>query len=365
VSVTSLVGCPVDQLDTPALVLDLDAFEANIAAIKELLGERRVGWRPHAKAHKTPAIAHRLTVAGAHGITCAKLSEAEVYAAAGISDILIANQLAGPIKARRFAQLARAVDVISAVDCLEAARVLDAAAGEAGSRPRVVIEIDCGMHRAGVTPGEPAVALAQAIAALPNLRFAGVMAWEGHVLSITHEDERSAAIAASVAQVTQTADAIRAAGVPVDIVSCGGTGTLATTPGLAGVTEIQAGGGVFGDIFYRKLGIPVQPALSIKVTVSSRPTPTSIIIDAGRKTVDPSNVPPAPVDIPNVASVGFSAEHGNIHLSEASASPKVGESIYLHVGYSDQAVHLHEQFHAVRQGVVTAVWPTLARGCLT
>ena len=363
--VTSAVGLPVAELDTPALVLDLDVFDANVGVMTGLLAERKIGWRPHAKAHKTPAIAHRLLAAGAHGITCAKLSEAEVYAANGIRDILIANQIAGPIKAKRFAELARTADVISAVDNLEAAKVLDAAAATAGTKPRVVIEVNCGMNRAGVAPGEPTVALAKALADLKHLRFSGLMAWEGHVLTIADQGERDTAASDAVRQVTETADAIRAAGIAVDIVSCGGTGTLLATPGVSGVTEVQAGGGVFGDTFYRNLGIPVQPALAIKVTVTSRPTPTSILIDAGRKTVDPSNVPPSPVGIDHVESVVLSAEHGNIHLSGPSESPRVGDSIWLNIGYSDQAVHLHEQFHVVRDGVVTAVWPTLARGCLS
>jgi D-serine deaminase-like pyridoxal phosphate-dependent protein len=365
VTLTTLVGTRIEDLDTPALIVDLDVLDANIATLSGLLRARGVAWRPHAKAHKSPAVAHRLLAAGAIGITCAKLSEAEVYAAAGIRDILIANQVVGPIKARRLAALATEVDIMVAVDSIEAARQINDAAHRAGSQPRVVIEVDCGMGRAGVAPGAPAVSLARELVALGNLRFAGVMAWEGHVLTIADDGERVEAIRVAVQRLLDTAAAIRDAGIPVEIVSCGGTGTLTTTKDVAGVTELQAGGGIFGDAFYRNLGVPVEPALSVKVTVTSRPTPTRIIVDAGRKTIDPSNVPPIPVGVDSVDTVALSAEHGSIRLSQPNSGIKVGDQVSLLVGYSDQAVHLHEQLFAARDGRVVAVWPTLARGKLT
>lgn len=364
-SLTSVVGTPVESLDTPSLVVDLDVLDANIQVMTGLLAEYGVSWRPHAKAHKSPAVAHRLLKAGAIGITCAKLSEAEVYAAAGIRDILIANQVVGPIKPRRLAHLASEIDIMVAVDSVEGAQFISDAAAEVGSQPRVVIEVDSGMKRGGTLPGEATVALAKQLVTMPNLRFAGLMAWEGHVLGIQNDAERADAILAAISQVTATADAIRAEGIPVEIVSCGGTGTLTTSRSAAGVTELQAGGGIFGDAFYRSLGVPVKPALTIQVTVTSRPTPTTIIVDAGRKTVDPSNVAPEVADLEGVASTAWSAEHGIIRLTEPSDTPRVGDRLALRVGYSDQAVHLHEQFYVQRKGTIVAVWPTLARGKLT
>ncbi len=365
VSFNQVIGLPVESLDTPALVVDLDVLDSNIATIAGLLAERKVSWRPHAKAHKSPAIAHRLIAAGAIGITCAKLSEAEVYAASGIRDILIANQIVGPVKARRLAQLATEIDVMSAVDSIEGARFISDAAVEAGSQPRVVIEIDSGMNRAGVQPGEAAVELAKQLVQLPNIRFAGVMAWEGHVLTIGDSDERRAAVHSAIGSVLDTVEAIRAEGIPVETVSCGGTGTLTTAMDVEGVTELQAGGGIWGDAFYRALDIPVNPALSIKVTVTSRPTPQRIIIDSGRKTVDPSGQVPEPIGVPNLESTSWSAEHGYLRLSEPASTPVVGDQLYLNIGYSDQAVHLHENIIAARDGKVVAIWPTLARGKLS
>ncbi|MGB3327857.1 MAG: alanine racemase [Thermomicrobiales bacterium] len=361
---TTLVGLPFDQIDTPALLVDLPTLDRNIALMAEATSTRGVGWRPHAKAHKSPAVAHRLLAAGAHGVTCAKLGEAEVFAAAGVRDILIANEIVGPIKARRLAALATYCDIMVAVDSLENARHLDAAAREIGSAPRVVIEIDSGMTRAGVVPGEGAVAFAQELAALSGLRFAGLMSWEGHTLSLATAAARQDAIREAVSTVTATADAIRATGVPVDIVSVGGTGTFLTSRELAGVTEVQAGGGIWGDRFYRDLGVPVEPALSIMVTVTSRPARNRIIIDAGRKTVDPSNVPPEVVGVEGVVGIALSAEHGTITLDRSNDTVAVGDRLQLHVGYSDQAIHLHENLIIVRDGRVLAFWPTLTRGKL-
>lgn len=361
---TTLVGLPLDQIDTPALLVDLPALDRNIAVMAEATSSRGVNWRPHAKAHKSPAIAHRLLNAGAIGVTCAKLGEAEVFAASGVRDILIANEVVGPIKARRLAALATYCDIIVAVDSFENARMLDAAAIAQGSRPRVVIEVDSGMTRAGVLPGEPAVALAQELAAMQGLRFAGLMSWEGHTLGVNPLAARQEAIREALSGVIATAESIRQAGVPVEIVSVGGTGTFLTSRELGGVTEVQAGGGIWGDRFYRDLAVPVEPALSIMVTVTSRPAPDRIIVDAGRKTVDPSNVTPEVVGVEGVSRVALSAEHGTISLDLADDTICVGDRLHLHVGYSDQAIHLHENLILVQDDRVVALWPTLTRGKL-
>ena len=362
--ITSLVGQSLNALDTPALLIERDLFHANVALMASTLKERGVGWRPHSKAHKSPAVAHLQIEAGAHGITCAKTSEAEVYVAAGIRDILIANQVVGPIKTRRLAHLARQAELAVAVDSLENAREHDAAACEAGTSPRLVIEFNVGMDRAGVAPGEAGVELARGIAELKHVRFGGVMAWEGHTLTVADPAEREAAIRASIEPVLETVEAIREAGIEVPIVSCGGTGTFQTTAGMPGVTEVQAGGGIFGDRFYRDLDVPVKPALSLLVTVTSRPTRERIIIDAGRKTVDPSNMMPEVVGLDRIARQAFSAEHGLIHLDGPNDTVKVGDRLRLNIGYSDQVVHLHEQHFVVNGDEIDAVWPTLARGRL-
>lgn len=360
----TLIGRPVSELDTPALLIDLDAFERNIATMAADIAARGASWRPHSKANKCPAIAHMEIAAGAIGITCAKVSEAEVFGAAGIKDILIANQVVGPIKTRRFAALARHTDVMCAVDCAENIAELNEAALAAGSRPRIVIEVNVGMERCGVAPGEATLELAKKIVAAPGLRFGGLMAWEGHAMAMPLDDARHTEILAACKRLTDTADLIRAAGIPVDVVSAGGTGTYLTTAGVEGITEVEAGGGIWGDTLYRKLGANVEPALSLMFQVTSRPTPTRVIIDAGRKSIDPTTAMPTVREFATTDKHSFSAEHGTLTLLEPSDSPKIGERFHFNIGYSDQCNHLHENFYGIRNGVVEAVWPIAARGKL-
>jgi len=365
---TTLVGRPVEELDTPALLVDLDAMDRNIGAIAAAMAERGVTWRPHAKGHKSPAIAHRQLAAGAIGITCAKLGEAEVMAAAGIRDILVANQIVGPIKTRRLAALCASgqADVIVAVDSVDNVRELDTAARERtpAASIRVVIEVDTGMERSGVGSIEDAVALAQEVAESPGLRFVGVMGWEGHTLAVADPAERRRAIEAAVTVLTESAAACRDAGLPVEIVSCGGSGTYPTTVGLPGVTEVQAGGATFGDGLYRDLGAAVEPALTLLTQVTSRPTPERVILDAGRKALDPTARPGVPRGVPITGPMRCSAEHGILQLEKPSDTPRVGDRIELDIGYSDQVVHLHEALYAIRSGQIEAIWPVAARGKL-
>jgi D-serine deaminase-like pyridoxal phosphate-dependent protein len=362
---TSLVGLPASELDTPALLVDLDILEANIASMAGDIIERNCGWRPHSKANKAPAIAHRELQAGAIGITCAKLGEAEVMVASGVYDILISNQIVGEIKARRLAAINKqpGVDVKVCVDNLDNVRQIGAAAVELGSKVRVLIELNSGMNRAGIDPAE-AVAFAKAIADIDGVEFAGLMTWEGHTMGVDDQAERIALIERSVQLVLDAADAIRAAGIPVEIVSCGGTGTYLTTAAMEGVTEVQAGGGIWGDELYMKLDARVNPALTLMTTVVSRPTPTRVIVDAGRKTVDPSNVPPIPLGVKVEKPPVLSAEHGNVTLAEPSECPKVGDQLCFRIGYSDQVMHLHECLYGVRNGIVEQIIPIAGRGRL-
>jgi D-serine deaminase-like pyridoxal phosphate-dependent protein len=361
---TTLVGLTVDELDTPALVVDVDTLDRNIAHVAKTLRDAGVQWRPHAKGHKTPAIAHRFMQAGAIGATVAKVSDAEIMVAAGIRDILIANQIVGPIKTRRLMGLiaSTGADIIVSVDSEANVRELNEVAGQFGVKPRVVIEVDSGMKRAGIAPGEPTVELAKLIVAQPNLRFAGVMAWEGHAVSMLDHDLRRQTVIKAVTTLTETADAVRAAGIPVDIVSCGGGGTYLVSSTIPGVTEVQAGGVTMGDGFYRDLGAPVEPALSLITTVVSRPAPDRIIVDAGRRSIDPSQKAPDVPELEGVESIKFSAEHGTIQLDHDSETPKVGDRIKIRVNYTDQAVHLHDTLFGVRDGKVIAAWTVQGRG---
>ncbi|HUD59802.1 MAG TPA: DSD1 family PLP-dependent enzyme [Acetobacteraceae bacterium] len=358
----SLIGAPKTDVDTPALLVDLDVMEANIRRVAETCRAHGVGWRPHTKGQKTPEIIHKELAAGAIGVTCAKLGEAEVLATIGIRDILIANQIVGPAKMRRLLELTAIADPIVAVDNVMHVTELGAAMESTGRTLRIVIEVDIGMHRAGVLPGAPVVTLARAVAAEKGLRFVGVMGWESHAVTIAEPSEKARVVAAAIALLTSSADACRAAGLPVDIVSCGGTGTFPWCAQQPGVTEIEAGGAIFSDMHYRThYHLDFPPALTLLATVTSRPTDTRVIIDAGKKAMSSDAAAPMPLGV--VAErVGLSAEHGTIVLAEANDKPRIGDKLELIVGYSDTTVHLHEEIVAVRNGRIEAVWCIAGRG---
>ncbi|WP_374298099.1 alanine racemase, partial [Sphingomonas sp.] len=265
-----MIGAPIASLDTPRLLVDLDVMERNIARMIADTSRHGVAWRPHTKGIKLPAIAHKLIRAGAIGVTCAKLGEAEVMAAAGVQSILIANQVVGEEKLARLVNLQRHAEVMPSVDSVANVVAMAAAAVKAGVVQPVLVEVDTGMQRSGVAPGEAAVAMAKLVSGTPGLKLRGLMGWEGHVAGMPKGEQKRAATAAAVGQLTASADACRAAGMPIDIVSCGGTGTHPYTAALPGVTEIQAGGAIFNDLTYASWGLEHEFALTVLVTVISR-----------------------------------------------------------------------------------------------
>jgi D-serine deaminase-like pyridoxal phosphate-dependent protein len=361
-----MIGAPARELDTPVLMVDLDKLENNIVRFASIFQKAGVGWRPHTKGVKVPAIAHKEIAAGAIGVTCAKLGEAEVMAAAGIKSILIANQIVGPIKVARLAQLSRRTEVICAIDSEVNARELSAAGVAAGTRINAVIEVDVGQERCGAPAGEPTVALSRLVASLPGIKYRGVMAWEAHARKFPEDDKRKATAEEAVGKLVATAEACRAAGLPVDIVSCGGTGTHDYSPFVKGVTEIQAGGGIFCDMNYAKLGVnrTQEFALTILATVISRPRPNRIITDSGFKTMSNQQAVPSPIGLKGVKNLGLSAEHCTIDLEEPVEAPSIGDKLEFICGYSDSTVMLHDEMYGIRNGIVESVWPILGRGKL-
>jgi len=361
------IGCPVDDLDTPSLCIDLDVMEANVARMAAMCRRHGVAWRPHTKAMKTPELARRLIDAGAIGVTCAKLGEAEVMAAGGIRDILIANQVVGPQKLRRLAELCRIADPIVAVDHEDQVRAAGEAMRAAGTRLRVLVEIDLGMNRAGVLPGEGAVRLGQAAASTPGIELAGIMGYEGHLLTIEDQAEKGRAIGEAIGALVACCDDFIRAGLPCPIVSAGGTGSCTYTVACPGVTELQAGGLIFMDAFYRHCCrvTAFDYALKLLCTVVSRPAPERAIIDAGRKSVNAELHPPLVEGYEEtVRVVRLSAEHGQLELDEPARGLKIGDRLWLIPGYSDFTNVLHNEFVAIRRGRVEAVWPLTARGRL-
>jgi D-serine deaminase-like pyridoxal phosphate-dependent protein len=351
------------ELDTPALLVDLGQLQANIARIVQTCRRLGVSWRPHIKGIKTVEIVRMELAAGATGITCAKLGEAEVMAGAGIRNILIANQIVGELKIRRLMSLLDQADVIVAMDSPENLAALAEAAKNARKTLRVVIEVNIGMNRAGVEPGAPVVALAGMIAQHPSLRLMGLMGWESHAVAIEDQDEKAKSVAKAISSLTASAKACREAGHNIEIVSCGGTGTFPFCAQQPGVTEVQVGGAVFSDEHYRThYHFDYPCALSILATVTSRPNPSRIILDAGKKAMSGDAALPRPVNLSDLRSMRLSAEHTTIELNSQSDLPRVGDKVELVVGYSDTTVHLHEHIVAMRGDQVEAVWNVAARG---
>ena len=357
----SPIGQPIHALDTPALLVDLDKMENNIRRMAARCRDSGLHWRPHAKGHKTPAIAHAELHAGALGITCAKLGEAEVFADAGISDILIANQIVGNEKIARLVNLCRRADVMVAVDDPVHIQAISDAATGIGVDVRVLVEVDVGMQRCGVSPGAPTLALARQARDAPGVIFAGLMGYEGHAMGMD-DPQKKAACRKAVKILAETRCMLQREGIPVEIVSAGGTGTLAFTPDYPGITEIQAGGGIFMDTYYRdKLHVRgLEQALTVLTTVISRAAPDRAVADAGRKTTSNYGTLPEVKDRTDVVVTGLSAEHAGLRLTNSDL--KIGDKIQFISGYSDMSVFLHDQLYGTRQGRVEVVWDILARG---
>ena len=358
------LGTPKDQLDTPALCIDFDAFQANVADAMQLCRRHNVAWRPHAKCHKSPDVARHLLEAGAIGLTCAKLGEAEVFAAGGIFDLLIANLIVGPRKVERLVELRRKADPIICVDHLDQAEPISTAMHAADQRVRAIIEVDIGLNRVGVAPGDATLRLAQKIARLPGIELAGIMGYEGHLLTIEDQKEKAAKIKAAIGQLTDTARLLRDNDIPCPIVSCGGTGSLPFTPSQSGITEVQAGGVIFMDAFYRhKCRIDeFRYALMVQTTVVSRPTPERAIIDAGRKTLNMELTMPLVLGREDIIVERLSAEHGQLRLAPSAQNLKIGDRLELVPGYGDLTTVLHDYFHVLQNGKLIDLWRLTARG---
>ncbi|MBM3794101.1 MAG: DSD1 family PLP-dependent enzyme [Acidobacteria bacterium] len=360
----SAIGLAADALETPALVLDLDAYRRNVRRMAEYItGRHGLHWRPHMKGQKAPPLALEAVKAGAIGVTCATLYEAEAMAAAGVASILIANQIVGERKLDRLARLAqRTPGVIAATDSLTHARMLAAAVARAGGALQVLIEVNVGMNRCGIAPGEATVELAGEIhTALPSLRLAGLMGWEGHVLSFD-DPTKQARIDEAMTALTSSAGACRAAGIPIGIVSSSGSGTFRMAAPLPGITEVQAGGGVFSDLNYQKWGLTEHEfALTVLTRVVSRPATDRVIVDGGFKTMSVQHGLPKPQGLA-IKNLALSAEHGTLELAESSPEqPAIGSLVSFIPGYTDSTVCLHDEMCVVEGGRLVAVWPIPGR----
>jgi D-serine deaminase-like pyridoxal phosphate-dependent protein len=350
------IGLPATELETPALCLDLDAYRRNLRRmVAYIVDEHGLAWRPHMKGQKAPELAREALAAGACGVTCATLYEAEAMVNAGVENVLIAHEITGGRKCARLARLAGRARVIAATDSEEHATQLNTAACAEGTRIPVVVEVDAGMQRCGIPPGERAAQLAARIASMPGLQLLGLMAWEGHAVPLEGEQKRTE-IEASMARLTQSAEACSAAGLPVEIVSASGSATYLLSAPTPGLTEVQAGGGAFCDLNYRKWGLDHEFALTVLTRVVSRPSPHRLIVDGGFKTMSVQHGLPQPCGLSAVKNLSLSAEHGTVELGEPDTTHRVGDTVTFIPGYTDSTVCLHDEICVMRNGVLDAVW---------
>jgi D-serine deaminase-like pyridoxal phosphate-dependent protein len=362
----SRIGAHKLDLDTPILCIDLDRMESNIGKMAGLCRQHAVAWRPHEKCHKTPAIALKEIEAGAIGVTCAKVSEAEVMAAGGVRDILIANMIVGPQKLERVAALRRQADPIISCDHFAQVQPLADLCRKNGVDVRVLIEVNLGLDRVGIRPGKDTLELAQAIDRLTGVQLAGIMGYEGHLLQVADPAEKEQKIRESMGVLVGCKEQIVKSGIACDIVSAGGTGSYQYTVKCPGVTEVQAGGGIFMDPYYRvKCQVKdLDYALTVLATVVSRPTLERAILDAGRKTLNPDIAMPVLAGFDDAQVKKLSAEHCELKLGPNSQNLKIGDKVELVVGYGDFTTVLHDEFYGFRNERLEVVWPILARGKL-
>jgi D-serine deaminase-like pyridoxal phosphate-dependent protein len=351
----------IEELDTPSLVVDLDVFESNVRTLFERLAHVRV--RPHQKTAKSPAVARLLLDAGARGVCVAKLSEAEVMLEAGIDDVLITTELAGPIKAARLAALvAQRPDarVTVVVDSWEGASGLDASLP---SPVDALIEVNVAQNRCGVAP-EDASALAGRLASLERLRLVGVQGYEGNLQHVRDPGERRRLCDAAMERLAAAVRALREGGFPVETVTTGGTGTAEFCARHEVVTEVQPGSFVFMDADYLDTGaLPYRPALSALATVISRPAADRAVVDAGLKTLSNDSGPARLVDVPGWQYQHAGDEHGVLSPTGGErADLRVGDRLALIPSHIDTTVNLHDVLYAHRHGVIEATWPVAARG---
>lgn len=359
----ALVGSSVQDIDTPVLLLNLDVMEQNIASMAAAFRQLPAKLRPHAKTHKTPIIAHKQLAAGAIGITCAKLGEAEVMVAGGIRDVLIANEIVGKQKIARLIALAHHANLMAAVDDPRNIEDLSQAARAAHTSIRVLVEVDVGQRRCGVQPGEPALTLAQHVTQAPGLTFAGLMGYEGHLVFVPSLEERVHRVHTDMQALIDTANFIESRGVPVAIVSAGGTGTAMITGRLPRITEIQAGSYVFMDGRYKTIeGVDFDCALTLLTTIVSRPRPDRLIIDAGMKTLTHEFGLPRFKGREDLELLSLSEEHGTVKLHDPSVTLKPGDKLEIIPSHGDTTLNIHDYYYGIRNDRVETVWPIAARG---
>lgn len=373
--VPAKIGDTLAEVETPALIVDLGALERNLDRMRTQAAALGVALRAHAKMHKSADIAHlQMTRGGAVGVCCQKVSEAEALLRAGITDILVSNEVVGAARLARLVRLAERGRVAVCADHPDQVAALSrgvlarrAETGNPDLTLDVLVEMDCGSHRCGTTSIAASVALAKAIDEAPGLRFGGLQSYFGRAQHIYDPAEREQALRGSIALTAATRDAIRATGLTCDRVTGAGTGSFAIE-GASGVyTEIQAGSYAFMDADYAKVRTPAgttpggfEHALFILASIISVSGDGRAVCDAGLKALAVDSGLPVAHGVPGVTVTGISDEHGN--LADPQQRLPLGAQIQLIPGHCDPTCNLHDWYVGIRNGRVECLWPVTARG---
>jgi D-serine deaminase-like pyridoxal phosphate-dependent protein len=355
---TAIKEFPLDlgSITTPALLVDLDAMESNLQQMAGFFADKRCKLRPHFKNHKAPILAWKQLRAGAIGITCATLREAEILVHHGVDSILIANEIAGDLKAERLADISRHASIVVAVDNCSTIKDLGHAQRNRNSQIQVVVDIDIGLKRCGVAPGEAALNLAKC-AVSDGLKVRGVMGYDGHFQPVPPSPERDEQVRAGSRSLVDSAALLEAADIPVSIVSTGGTGTYFVSGVYPGITDIQAGSYLLMDTLYVERGSSFRRSLTVLATVISTRGRQHAVIDCGVKAISGERGLSEIKNVPGVRLAALHAEHGLLELSgDSKDTLQIGQKIELWVRYSDATVNLHSSLYGVRHGQVEDVY---------
>jgi D-serine deaminase-like pyridoxal phosphate-dependent protein len=347
-------GMTTRDLRTPALLADLDLMESNLHRMATFFRDKPTKLRPHFKAHQVLALASEQLRLGANGISCARLEHAEALVQYGIENVLIANEIAGETALAHFVELSHQAPVIVAVDNPSVVCDMARLAGKRVHELNVVVDLDVRLGRCGVPPGERALALTKLVLE-KGLRFRGLMGYEGHV-PVPSGPEKQRVVHDALKKLVDTKNMLELEGIPVEVISCGGSSDYALAGTFPGVTEIQAGTYLLMDSWYAPFAPEFMPALTVLATVISKTPGERIVADAGSKAMSGENGLPSIKGFPELRVKALHVEHALIETLDTSVSLEVGDKIEIGVRYLDPTLNLHPHMYGVRQGKVEKVF---------
>ncbi len=349
-----MTGASVRDIETPALLLDLDAMESNLASMGEFCRRSNKRLRPHFKNHRAPALARRQIASGACGFTCSRLREVEILVEHGFNSILVANEIVSAGKLDALLALSRRADIILAIDSPTHVAELGRLGRKRGCPPSVVIDLDLGLRRCGVINAEEALGLADA-AATEGLRIRGFMGYEGNLQLLEPGPEKEQAVAEAYRPLVAAVNAFRQSGAPPEVVSVAGTGTYSMAAKTPEITEVQPGTYVVMDTAYASAASEFRLTLSLLATVISRTRGERLVMDAGIKALSGERGLPWLKDAESVRLSALHAEHALLDLHGNGIDRQVGEKVEIWVHYSDGTVNLHDRMYGIRNGRVEEV----------